>query len=204
MATKTKKASTTRLRTGTFLCVKDLPNEKLRSVANEFKPAVAEIAKQFDPVEAMKIMLAAIQEQLVTKSKPSASLAMALGRGVLAREELKEQEGGSLSAEEARMQLGGLSKEAILKRYRKGQLLGWREAKQDAVRFPVWQFKDGNVLPGIRETLAVLNEAPWMDDWGRILFFLNPRSSLKNTRPLDLLREGDMERVTELAQAEIG
>ena len=162
------KAVAGKLKTGTFLCVKDLPNERLRSVAMEFKPAVVEVTKQFGPMEAIKIMLAAIQEELVAKAEPKANLAMAVGRGLLAREELKQQEGGSFSAEEARLRLGGLSKEAVLKRYRKGQLMGWREAKQGAVRFPVWQFEDGNVLGGVPESLAVLNEAPWMDDWGRI------------------------------------
>ena len=186
------------------LSVKDLPNAKLRSVAREFKPAVEEVTRQFDPVDAIKVMLATIQEELVKQAKPKANLAVALGRGMLARVELKEQEGGSLSAEEARLRLGGLSKEAVLKRYRKDQLLGWREAKQGAVRFPVWQFDDENVLPGLRETLDVLNEAPWMDDWGRILFFLNSRSSLGDRRPLDLLRDGETARVVQLAQGEIG
>jgi len=68
----------------------------------------------------------------------------------------------------------------------------------------VWQFEDGNVLGGVPESLAVLNEAPWMDDWGRILFFLNPRTSLGKKRPLDLLRERNIDSVLELAHAEIG
>jgi hypothetical protein len=91
----------------------------------------------------------------------------------------------------------------VLKRYHEGKILGWREARQDAVRFPIWQFTDDNLLPGIPEVLAILNQAPWMDDWARILFFLNRRSSLDEKSPLDLLRKGRNERVLWAATAEV-
>jgi hypothetical protein len=164
---------------------------------------VAKVAEQFDSLEAAKIMLSVIQEEFDARKKPAAGSAMALARGLLAREELKQQEGGSLSAEEARLMLGGLSKEAVLKRFRRGKLLGWREARQGAVRFPVWQFSDDNVLPGLAETLAILNQAPWMDDWGRVLFFLNARASLGKMRPLDLLRDGRTKEVLQAARTAI-
>ncbi len=197
MATATKPA-----KRGIPLRVADLGDRKSRSMAKDFQPAVARIAEQLgDPLEAMGVMLAAIQDELALSPKPAAGLAMALGRGVLAREQLKREEGGSFSAEEARLQLGGLSKEAVLKRYRKGRLLGWREARQNAVRFPVWQFADGNVLSGLTDVLETLNRIGWMDDWGRILFFLNPRASLGGKRPLDLLRNGEIKRVAGLAES---
>lgn len=37
------------------------------------------------------------------------------------------------------------------------------------------------------------------DDWGRTLFFLNRRNSLKGKRPLDLLRQGKVSAVKRLA-----
>jgi hypothetical protein len=90
-------------------------------------------------------------------------LANALARGLAARKKMVVDEGGSMSAEEAARQLG-ISKRAILRRYQKGQLIAWREERLKAVRFPVWQFKEHQVLNGIRETLAVLNAGDRLDD----------------------------------------
>ncbi len=145
------------------------------------------------------MLAAAMGEELAARPEPGASLAMALMRGAGVREQMKLSEGGSLSSEETGSKLG-ISKAATLNRYRKGQLLGWREAKQNAVRFPVWQFAEDNVLPGLPEVLAVLHPAAWMDDWGKLAFFLTPLASMKGKRPLDLLREGETKRVVQAAQ----
>ena len=127
----------------------------------------------------------------------------AILRGIAAWEELKQKEGGSYSSDEVRPLLGSLSKQAVLDRYHKGHLLGWREGKQKAVRFPVWQFDDkkGGLLDGLPEALAELRKNPHLDDFGKILFFLNPRESLGGKRPLDLLREGRKEKVPSMARS---
>lgn len=163
-------------------------------------PAVADMLRRHDPLEAVRLITAAVQNQLVLSAKPRAKYAGAIMRGLLAREELKQAEGGSYSAEEARMLLG-ISKAAVLKRYQKGQLIGWREASQNAVRFPAWQFQGDNVLPGLSEVLAIFAEEDWTDDWTRIVFFLNARHSLAGKRPLDVLREGDVKRVCDYARS---
>jgi len=167
-------------------------------------PLLATLTRESDETTAGNLIIRMVESQFAASKKPTpkAGLALALLRGRVAREELKQQEGGSISAAEGAEKLG-ISKTAVLKRYHDGKLLGWREARQDAVRFPIWQFTDDNVLPGIPGVLAVLNEAPWMDDWGRILFFLNPRRSLDGKRPLDLLRKGNTQKVISLAQAAI-
>lgn len=187
-----------------FPWIATLP-ENQRTAVTKMMPLLATLTREADEVTAGNLFIRMVESQFAAKKKPApkAGLALAVLRGRVAREEIKEQEGGSISADEARIKLGGLSKEAVLKRYRKGQLVGWREARQNAVRFPVWQFKDDNVLPGIPEVLAILNGAPWIDDWGRILFFLNKRRSLAGKRPLDSLLEGKRDFVVELAKAEI-
>jgi len=48
-----------------------------------------------------------------------------------------EEEGDHISADQAARRLG-ISKTSILEKFKKRQLLGWRETKQRAVRFPVW------------------------------------------------------------------
>ena len=164
--------------------------------------SVADIINRHDPLVAVRLISATVQDQLALIAKPRVKYASAIMRGLLAREELKQAEGGSYSAEEARMLLG-ISKAAVLKRYQKGQLIGWREASQNAVRFPAWQFQGDNVLPGLPEVLAIFAEEDWVDDWKRIVFFLNPRHSLAGKRPLDILRLGDTKRVCGYARSSL-
>jgi len=130
---------------------------------------------------------------------PDNRLASAIARGIPARRKLTTDEGGSFSAEEAAHEIG-ISKQAILKRYLKGQLIAWREERQSAVRFPVWQFRDHKVLDGIEETLQVLNTGNRLDDFGRMLFFLSNHGFLGGKRPLDCLRLGETERVIQAAE----
>lgn len=180
--------------------VSQLSGEHQR-IASSFQPALVRAAAAYAPLEVLRIMTAAVGEALATtRPKPGSATAMALARGLTAREEMKQAEGGSLSAGDAAARLG-ITKAAVLKRHHKGQLLGWREAKQNAVRFPVWQFQEDQVLPGIDRVLRTLQEAAWMDDWARIGFFLRPLTSLRGKRPLDLLRDGDVSRATAYAEA---
>lgn len=153
-------------------------------------------SKPADVVERLRIA--------VSEAMPSAlksPLAEALFRGMEARQRIREMEGGTLSAEETGRLLG-IVKQAVIDRHKKGRLLGWRE-KQGAIRFPVWQFgQDGKVLGGLAEALAALSRNKHLDDWAKVLFFVNPRDSLKNQRPLDLLRKGETQHVIEHARAE--
>jgi hypothetical protein len=133
--------------------------------------------------------------------KPERSeVAEALLRGLETQKNLMEAEGGHLSAEEVRPFLKVNSKQAVFDQYNKGLLVGWRE-KQNTVRFPVWQFAHGQVLQGIAEALQVFAGQPHLDEWAKVLFFLSPRQSLGGRRPLDLLREGEVEKVLSLARA---
>lgn len=182
--------------------VSDLPG-KQQAFARSFRPALEKAAETYDPLEIVRMVMAAVSEQLPPDRKPQSSLARAIARGNVAREEMKSQEGGSCSAEEAGATLG-ISKAAALKRFQKGQLLGWREAKQNAVRFPVWQFHEDGTLTGLAGVLDAFEGAEEIDDWAKILFFLNPLSSLDGKRPLDLLRAGNVQRVIWAAQGIVG
>jgi hypothetical protein len=128
-------------------------------------------------------------------------LALALARGVEARQQLAEAEGGSLSSDQA-AQFLGISKTAVLKRLAAGRLVAWREERLQAARFPCWQFDErGRVLPGVPEALERLGEDEGLDAWGKILFFLQTKSSLNGKRPLDLLRQRKVKEVCLAAQA---
>lgn len=128
-------------------------------------------------------------------------LARAKIRGLQAREDLATAEGGSLSSDEA-ARLLGISKTAVLKRVKAGHLLAWREERLQAARFPRWQFdQNGQVLRGLVEALNVLNENRRLDAWGKILFFLQEKAAFSGRRPLDLLREGEVNLACLAAQA---
>jgi hypothetical protein len=131
--------------------------------------------------------------------KQNHHLAAAIARGIPAKQKLQEDEGGSVSAEKAAENIA-MSKQAILKRYQKGQIIGWREERQKAVRFPIWQFDEHRVLDGIEETLQVLNVGNRLDDFGRMLFFLSNQGFLGGKRPIDCLRQGEIAQVLHAAR----
>jgi len=113
-------------------------------------------------------------------------------RGLAARQELAEAEGGSWSSDDV-ARLLRISKTAVLKRLAAGRLLAWREERLQAARFPRWQFdENGHVLNGLDEVLEILNQDERLDAWAKILFFLQNKPRLGGRRPLDLLREGKL------------
>jgi hypothetical protein len=156
------------------------------------------LAGAADPANLARLVEKAFRQEFPV-AKSDNRLGNAIARGITARQKLIAAEGGSLSAEEAAQELG-ISKAAILKRYQKGQLIAWREERQNAVRFPLWQFQDHKVLDGIEETLKLLNAGSRLDDFGRMLFFLSTRRFLGGKRPLDCLREGDLKKVLQAAE----
>lgn len=125
-------------------------------------------------------------------------------RGAAARSEMLEAHGGSISADEAGRLLG-LSKTRVLERYREGTLLGIRVEKQNAVRFPLWQFEERRaaVRAGIAKVIAVFRQIKNLDDWTVITFFLSPRESLRGKAPVSLLLTGDAEKLVKLARTDV-
>ena len=143
----------------------------------------------------------AFRQILGAKSTRQDKFALALARGMEARQKLAEAEGGSLSSDEV-ARLLRISKTAVLKRLEARRLLAWREERLQAARFPRWQFDEhGHVLAGLTEALDRLNQDQGLDVWGKILFFLQTKPSLGGKRPLDLLREGKVKEVSLAAQA---
>jgi hypothetical protein len=190
-----------------------MPNQALEATARDFQPAFeveqsivgqirSALRKAASQSSVAKDTLARLTAKAFLQEFPAGNadnrLANAIARGIPARQKLLEAEGGGLSAEAAARHLG-ISKAAILKRYQKGKLLAWREERQNAVRFPVWQFREGQVLPGMEETLAALDAGSRLDDFGRILFFLSNMGFLGGERPLDLLRESRLNKVLQAA-----
>lgn len=123
-------------------------------------------------------------------------------RGELAKEGYKAYSPAFTAEQYAKR--AGISRQAVLKRLKAGTLLGWRENRQNAYRIPSWQFNaDGRLLPGMAETLKVLN-IPELDEWAKILFFLQQRKSLAGKRPIELIEMGEIETTINLARDYVG
>src|SRR5258708_6806039 len=176
--------------------------EKLHGVeeriVKNIRSTLRQVAGAADPANLARLTGIAFRQEFPV-AKADNRLANAIARGITLRQKLMEAEGGSLSAEEAARALG-ISKTAILKRYKKGQIIAWREERQNAARFPVWQFKDHKVLNGLEEVLGALNSAVRLDDFGRTLFFLSNMGFLGGKRPLDWLRVGEVKKVLQAAE----
>src|SRR6266478_2080869 len=154
-----------------------------------------------DPTTLARLLNVAFDLSLGARESREDKLARAAIRGLEARQQLAEAEGGSLSSEDA-ARLLRISKTAVLKRLDAGRLLAWREERLQAARFPRWQFDEhGRVLAGLEEVLDILNQDERLDAWGKILFFLQTKSSLDDKRPLDLLRDGRLKEVCLAAHA---
>jgi hypothetical protein len=172
-------------------------------IVKNIRSALRRSAVESDPVIAAPSNMIKLAEIALCREYPVAKadnrLVNAMARGITARRKLMEAEGGSLSAQEAAQELG-ISKAAILKRYHKGQIIAWREERQNAARFPVWQFKDHKVLEGLEEVLKILKAGSRLDDFGRMLFFLSNRGFLGKKRPVDCLRAGEVNKVLQAAR----
>ena len=153
-----------------------------------------------DPATLARLLNVAFEISLGARESREDKLARAAVRGLEARQQLAEAQGGSLSSEEA-ARLLRISKTAVLKRLGAGRLLAWREERLQAARFPRWQFdQHGHVLAGMEDVLQILHQDERLDAWGKILFFLREKSSLGGRRPLDLLRAGELKEVCLAAQ----
>jgi excisionase family DNA binding protein len=173
---------------------------RAQAVVDEFTGVIRRHREQ-NPADLARLAHVAFDLSLGARESRQAKLALALARGLEARQQLAEAEGGSLSSDEA-ARLLGISKTAVLKRLEAGRLLAWREERLRAARFPRWQFDThGQVLGGLEAVLEILNRDARLDAWGKILFFLQIKSSLGEKRPLDLLREGRLEDVRLAAAA---
>ena len=170
-----------------------------REIVDEFQAVLEKRRKKADPTRLAQLATIAFSITFPSAKKEN-RLANAIARGLSARQQHIAEEGGSLSADDAAKEIG-LSKTAILNRYHHGTIIGWREERQNAVRFPVWQFSEHHVIPGLEETLRVLNKDARIDDWGKLLFFLQKNLRLDGRRPLDYLRENKLDPVLLAAQA---
>lgn len=106
--------------------------------------------------------------------------------------ELIAADGGPIGVEDVAGILR-ISRAAVDKRRKKGTLIGIEDGGR-SILYPVWQFTNTGLLPGIEDSLKVISVDPWM----RMQFFLTKDAEL-GERPLDLLRRGAIDPVVRAA-----
>jgi hypothetical protein len=150
-------------------------------------------AADVDGTEALRVMRRVSEKIALTKLTPDAAFERVLLRSLDADSELREAEGGGLSDAEFAEHMGLGSRETIRQYRGKGRIFGWIKGSR-SYRYPAWQIHRKELLPGLAEVLAVLNEKQ-LHSLSIIGYFLTPSDGLDDVRPLDLLREGKVDEV---------
>ncbi len=156
--------------------------------------AVAEVlATASDYSMLLKILSTPEALSSLTATDPLASAKL---RGLVVKQQLLEAEGGCLSSTQVASLLG-ITRQAVDKRRRNGQLIGLPTGK-NRFAYPAWQFTTGETLPGLE---TVLQHLQVRDPWMQTAFMLNGNLRLDGMSPLEALRQGKLEEVVFAAPA---
>lgn len=131
----------------------------------------------------------------VEPASVSDPLAGARLRGIHARRQLLQADGGTIPASEA-ADILGISRQAVDKRRQAGTLLGISVGGH-GYHYPAWQFEQSGVVSGLERVLKALAHH---DDWMKLSFFVNANSRLGSESPLKYLRRGDLQPVLDAAE----
>jgi hypothetical protein len=168
--------------------------------------AVAELSKNIREVSLqaassassdVSVLLRALEDAETTEElRKDDPLLPARLRGIEARQQLLEAEGGTLAAEQV-AKLLSISRQAVDKRRRSSRLLGVTRGRR-GYAYPVWQFSEHGTLPDLEPVLKVLSHH---DPWMQIAFMLNANTRLDGSTPLSELRKGRTDAVLDAARS---
>ena len=104
--------------------------------------------------------------------------------------------GPTLSSDEMADRLGLKARETVIRWHRAGKLVGFEQNRR-GLRFPPEQVDGAGLLvPGIAELKAM-----WPDDRALWWWLTTPAPQCDGERPIDLLRNGESERVVRAARS---
>jgi hypothetical protein len=129
-------------------------------------------------------------KETLNKLAPSDPLAAARLKGVIIKRNLLYEDGQPLKSEDVASLLN-VTRQAVDKRRKKGQLLGVSLGRRGYL-YPIWQFLDGKVLAGLERVLAQLSE---YDPWTQLMFFKTGDLRLDGATPLEQLKAGEIDKV---------
>lgn len=137
-----------------------------------------------------KLVTVLTSKEVLDKFAPADPLASARLKGVKIKRELLYGDGHPLTSEGVAALLN-LTRQAVDKRRRHGQLLGVSLGRRGYL-YPVCQFREEKVLPGLERVLAQLKE--W-DPWTQLMFLKTGDMRLGGETPISRLKAGDIEGV---------
>lgn len=163
-------------------------SQRFFELISDVEPAV--LRRAVDADSDISSVFLVLQSPLVMKTD---HLGAARLRGVQVQKTLLGADGGLESVEAVSERLG-ITRQAVHKRMTQGKLIALERGR--AFMYPAWQFNGPQVLPGVEESLAALGA---LDRWTKFSFFLSKHSLLKEKRPIDLLRKGQIASVLSVA-----
>ncbi len=123
--------------------------------------------------------------------------ARAILKGVVIAQDVLKSAGGAFELEEVRTLLMGVSRQAVSKRVADGSLIAVPGPKGQRM-YPTLQFNPGGtIVDGLK---AVQEALPTRNAWTVLSFLAEPESRLGGKAPIELLREGQVDRVLESAR----
>jgi len=135
-------------------------------------------------------------EKMAESAYAPSPRALALLRGKEISEKDLKESGGSFTLEHVETLLG-ITRQAIDKKVQDDALLTI-PGPHGRRRYPVVQFTDdGTVPPGLKD---VLKSLPSTNGWFRLNFLVTPDAHLHGRRPVDVLKEGNIELVVMAAK----
>ncbi|HQP34399.1 MAG TPA: hypothetical protein PLI95_04455 [Polyangiaceae bacterium] len=123
-------------------------------------------------------------------------LARARTRGLVAQREMLDVEGPPVTVGEVAAHLR-ISRQAVDKRRQAGKLLAVSLGTRSYL-YPRWQLTEEGVLRGLEDVLRILAQHP---PWAQLRFFVSGNHRLGGKRPLDMLRQGRVDKVLRAAKA---
>ena len=144
----------------------------------------------------LMLLAALATPSVATQMAVKDPLAAARLRGAERQQRLLEMSGNVLSGEQAAKILG-ISRQAVDKRRRQGQLIGLTQGKR-GYAYPAWQFEDGGTLTNLAKVLDRLRSH---DPWMQLNFFVNGNDRLNGRSPLEQLRSGELEPILRAAES---
>jgi hypothetical protein len=101
--------------------------------------------------------------------------------------------GELLTSAEARILLGGISREALRKRVLSGSVVALH-GDADLIRYRRWQFDSANSVPfgAIKKLNEIFGEAG-LDSWSLAAFANAPQPELDDRAPVDAFGDADLE-----------
>jgi hypothetical protein len=148
------------------------------------------------PTDLVVLLRALSSGELLDDLRSVEPLAPAFIRGIEGQRRLLDEHGGTITAAQIAEMLG-ITRQAVDKRRHSHTLLALNMGRH-GYRYPVWQFTKSGPLPGLEDILQALEPH---DEWMQIAFFVSKNPRLGDETPVDMLKNGEVERVVHAARA---